>query len=119
MARGLLAQKAVRAHQKDDEQGSEDGALITAFTPSGGGLGIIVVVQVGELPSTEPSEVSNKRCQKITAGGLTGMRCFDTVALTISTILDGKGKIYTIATIGKHLDEQLYQRFLNSFAPTA
>ena len=99
------------------ERGGEDGAFITAFMPPDAGPGITVAVQAGAPPSIEPSENDTRRCERVVVARLTGTRCFDTATATISTTLAGKGKTYIIATTGKGLDDSLYQRLLDSFAP--
>jgi hypothetical protein len=99
------------------EHVSEDGASITQFTPAGGGPGVNVVVQAGP-PAVRQPETSSRICERVTAGRLFGTRCRDTGTGTIATTLVGTGRTFIIATTGKGVDEQLYQRFLDSFAPT-
>ncbi len=96
---------------------SEDGAIVTAFAPPGAGPGITVAVQAGAPPSIEPPENDTRRCARVVVASLTGTRCSNTTTATTSTTLAGKGKTYIIATTGKGLDDSLYQRFLDSFAP--
>jgi hypothetical protein len=96
---------------------SEDDVYITAFTPADGGSAVTVVVQPGEPPAVVQSEKSKRVCQGVTVARLSGRRCFDPDSSTTSTILDGKGRIYTITTTANPLDEQLYQQFVDSFKP--
>jgi hypothetical protein len=92
----------------------DGGTFTTTFTPSGGGAGIAVIVQPGEqVPDNR--DIPNTRCQPVTIGGLSGERCFDTIALSTSTTLVGQGMTYTIGAGGKGLDPKVYQRLLDSF----
>ena len=97
------------------EQAGGDGSLMTTFAPPGGGAGVTVLVQAGEQ-YTDQSDILNTRCQQVVIGGLSGTRCFDTISFSTSTTLVGEGKSYTIATSGKHMDTNIYQRFLDTFA---
>jgi hypothetical protein len=58
---------------------------------------------------------SNIICTRVVVGRLTGTRCVDADKGTIATTLAGKGRTYIIATTGKGVDQQLYQRVLDSF----
>jgi hypothetical protein len=92
-----------------------DGSYSTTFTPADGGAGILVLVQAGEQ-SGESNDIPNTRCQPVTVGGLTGMRCLDTISFSTSTILVGHGKTYTIVATGKRTDQTIYQALIDSFA---
>jgi hypothetical protein len=100
------------------EQVSETGAFFTAFTPASGGPGITVVAQAGDPPIIVPSETSDRRCERVVVGGLNGTRCFDPGSSILSATLAGKGRTYVIATTGSGVAETLYQRCLDSFAPS-
>jgi hypothetical protein len=99
------------------ERSGEDGSFITAFIPPGAGPGITVAVQSGGPPAIEPPENDTRRCERVVVARLTGTRCFNTTTAMTSTTLVGKGKTYIIATTGKGLEDSLYQRLLDSFAP--
>lgn len=102
---------------KVDEQTDTDGTVVaTTFRPAGGGAGITVSVQSGEM-GQEVSDIPNTRCKPVKVGGLSGTRCFDTVSFGISTTLVGEGKIYTITAASKGLNQKIYQRLLESFRP--
>ena len=96
------------------EQGGEDGPLIATARPASG-AGITVVVQAGAPPAIRPSEKSNIICARVVVGRLTGTRCVDADKGTIATTVAGNGRTYIIATAGKGVDQQLYQRVLDSF----
>jgi hypothetical protein len=100
------------------EEVSETGAFFTAFTPAGGGPGITVVAQAGDPPIIVPSEALDRRCERVVAGGLSGIQCFDPSSSVVSATLAGKGRTYVIATTGSGVAETLYQRFLDGFAPS-
>jgi hypothetical protein len=91
--------------------------VFTTFRPAGGGPGITVAVQAGAPPSIAPSELERRRCERVSVGGLTGMRCVDTVSSIVSTMLAGKAQTYIIATTAKDVEQPIYQRFLDSFSP--
>jgi hypothetical protein len=85
--------------------------------PADAGPGITVAVQAGGPPAIELPETDTRRCERVVVARLTGTRCFDTATSTTSTTLIGKGKTYIIATTAEGLDDSLYQRLLDSFAP--
>jgi hypothetical protein len=91
-----------------------DGSFMTTFAPAGDGANIVVLVQAGEQ-SSEANDIPNTRCQPVTIGGLTGARCFDTIAFSTSTTLVGHGKTYTITAAGKRTDQTTYQGLVDSF----
>jgi len=97
------------------ERGDADGTLTTTFAPTGGGAGIVVIVRPGG-PVEDNSDIPNVRCRSVTIGGLSGKRCLDTIAFSVSTTLVGQDKIYTIAASTKRADQNVYQRLLESFA---
>lgn len=101
-----------------DQQGSEDSPFITTLRPASG-AGITIVVQAGAPPAIRQSEKSNIICARVVVGRLTGTRCVDADKGTIATTLAGKRQTYVIATTGKGVDEQIYQRVLDSFVPGA
>jgi hypothetical protein len=101
-----------------NESTGKNGELITTFTLPDDGQEIVVSIQNGETAGEEIPDMPNTHCQPVTISGLSGRRCLDTIASTTSTTLFGNGKQYTIATFGKHLDQAIYQRFLESFAVT-
>jgi hypothetical protein len=100
----------------DEQTGTHGTVVATTFRPTGGGAGITVSVQRGEMDQ-EVSDIPNTRCKQVTVGRLTGTRCFDTVSFSISTTLVGQGKTYTITAPSKGLDQKIYQRLLESFRP--
>jgi hypothetical protein len=90
---------------------------VTTFAPASGDGGVDVIVQTVAAVSPEPSDLPNQRCQRVSAGGLSGQRCFDTISFSLTTKLIGHGRTYTIAASGKRVDPNLYQHFLDNFAP--
>lgn len=97
------------------EQAGEDGSVTTTFSAADGGAGIMVLVQSGEFGGAGSSDLPNTRCGEVKVGGLTGMRCFDTINLAASTTVVANGKTFTIATLGKRMDENIFSRFLSGF----
>jgi hypothetical protein len=91
------------------------GEFITKFTPAAGDASIVIAVRPIDPDQQEPIDLPNTRCRIVTVGGLSGVRCFDTISLSGSTTVAGKGKQFIITTTGKRPDENLYQRFLDSF----
>ena len=96
------------------EQAGEDGSSVTTFSPADGSAGIMVMVQNGEFGGGS-SDIPNTRCEQVKVGGLSGTRCFDTINLATSTTVVANGQTFTIATLGKRMDESLYSRFLSGF----
>jgi hypothetical protein len=47
---------------------------------------------------------------------LSGKRCLDTIAFSVSTTLVGQDKTYTITASTKRVAQSIYQRLLTSFA---
>jgi len=97
------------------EQVGADGSIVTSFSPVNSGPGIMVLVQSGEFAGTGNSDIPNSRCEEVRVGGLTGMRCFDTINFATSTTVVANGKTFMIATLGKRVDESIYSRFLFGF----
>jgi hypothetical protein len=95
------------------EQISEGDTLVTTFSSTNGNAGIVVMVQRIEFDGTGNSDIPNTRCGEVKVGDLTGMQCFDTINAATSTTVAANGKTFTIAALGKHLDENLYSRFLS------
>jgi hypothetical protein len=96
------------------EQVGEESTIVTTFSPPDGSAGIMVMVQSGEFGATGNSDIPNTRCEEIQIGELTGTRCFDAINAAISTTVIANGKTFTIAALGKRLDESLYDRFSSS-----
>ena len=101
------------------ESTGASGELITTFAAPNDLQGIIVGVLPGELVPDPNLDMPNIRCQQVSISGLSGQRCFDTVAFSISTTLVSQEKQYSIATFGKHPNETIYERFLESFTVTS
>jgi hypothetical protein len=97
------------------EQANADGSFTTTFGSSGGGDSMTVLVMPGVSPPAD--DLPNVRCEQVTIGGLAGTRCFDTIARSTSVVLAGQGRIFMLAADGKHLDQQIFERFLSTFAP--
>ena len=97
-----------------EEQAAADGSSVTTFSPADGSAGIMVMVQNGEFGGGS-SDIPNSRCEEVRVGGLTGMRCFDTINFATSTTVVANGKTFMIATLGKRVDESIYSRFLSGF----
>lgn len=95
-----------------------NGEVITKFIALTDGEGIVVSVLKGEAAVEEIPDMPNTRCQQVTISGLSGKRCFDTVAFSISTTFLGNSKQYNITAFGKHLDQNIYQHFLENFTVT-
>ena len=101
-----------------NESAGINGEFITTFTAPNDGQGIVVSIQNGEAAVEEIPDMPNTRCQPVTISGLSGRRCFDTIASSISTTFLAHGRQYTVTTFGKHLDQNIDQRFLESFTAT-
>jgi hypothetical protein len=97
------------------EQVGTDGSSMTTFSSADGSMGIMVLVQSGEVGGVGNSDLPNTRCEGVQVGELTGMRCLDTVNLVTSTTIVANGKTYTIASLGKHIEENVYNQFLLGF----
>lgn len=95
-----------------------NGELITTFMAPNDGQGIIVSVLNNEAAVEEILDMPNTRCEQVTISGLSGRRCFDTLAFNFSTTFINQGKQYTIASSGKHPDQNIYQHFLESLTVT-
>jgi hypothetical protein len=91
------------------------GEFITKFTPASGDVSIVIAVRPIDPDQKEPIDLPNRRCRLVTVVGLEGVRCVDTISLSGSTTIAGKDKQFIITTTGKHPDQNLYQRFLDSF----
>lgn len=106
---------------KVDERVDSEGTDMTTFSPAANNSGTSIAVIVrNNIPAEQAiPDLPNTRCQQVTINGLSGRRCFDTLASSISTTFSGQGKQYTIVASGKHLDQNIYQRFLESFTVTA
>ena len=95
-----------------------NGELITAFMEPNNEQGIVVNIPNGEVAVEEIPDMPNVRCQQVTISGLSGRRCLDTLTFNFSTTFIDQGKQYTIASSGKHADQNIYQRFLDNFTVT-
>ena len=95
-----------------------NGELITTFMEPNNGQGIVVNIPNGEAAVEEIPDMPNIRCQQVTISGLSGRRCLDTLTFNFSTTFIDQGKQYTIASSGKHPDQNIYQRFLDNFTVT-
>ncbi len=95
-----------------------NSGYVTTFTVPGGGEGIVVSVQTSPTTGEDIPDLPNTHCQEVTVSGLSGRRCLDTLSLSTSTTLFGDGRQYILTSFGKHLDQAVYQRFLESFAVT-
>ena len=96
----------------------KNGELITTFTMPNNQQGITVSVLNGEAVVGEIPDMPNTRCQQVTVSGLSGRRCFDTIASSISTTFSDHGKQFDIVAFGKYPDQDIYQGFLESFNVT-
>jgi hypothetical protein len=97
------------------EQVGTDGSVVTIFSPIVDGAGIMVLVQSGEFGGLGSSDIPNTRCEEVSVGGVTGLRCFDTINFATSTTVVANGQTFTIASLGKRIDESIYSRFLSGF----
>jgi hypothetical protein len=97
------------------ERAATPPKFATSFAPAGGGTGILVAVRPLAPEQREPVDLPNTRCKPVSVGGLSGVRCFDSIASTILTTLVGKDRQFTISASGRRLDQAIYQRFLDSF----
>jgi hypothetical protein len=75
----------------------------------------MVLVQSGEVAGAGNSDIPSTRCEQVTVGGLTGTRCFDTINFATSTTVAANGQTFTIAVLGKRIDENVYNQFLLGF----
>ena len=96
------------------EQAGNDGSIVTNFSPASG-AGITVIVQNGEFTGAGNSDIPNTHCEQVRVGGMAGMLCFDTINFATSTIVVANGKTFTIATLGKRIEENIYGQFLLGF----
>jgi len=96
------------------ERDDASGRLTTTFAPASGGTGIAVIVRSGG-PLDDNSDIPNLRCYTVTVGSLSGKRCIDTIAFSVSTTLIVQDKTYTVATSTKRTDQSVYQHLLDSF----
>lgn len=74
-----------------------------------------VIVRPGESDSGGIPDMPNTRCQQVTVSDLSGTRCFDTISFSTTTTLIGRGKAYILVGSGQRLDQNIYQRYLDSF----
>jgi hypothetical protein len=102
---------------KIGEHVDPDGADVTTFSPSPDtdGTGVTAIIRNGEPADQEIPDMPNTRCQQVTVGELSGTRCFDTIAFSTTTTFVSQGRVYILASSGKRLDQNIYQRFLSSF----
>jgi hypothetical protein len=91
--------------------------VVTTFSAAGGGPIIVVTTVPGQVASE--NDLPNTRCEQVTIGGLPGTRCFDTISRSTAITLVGQAKTFTIAAAAKHLEAQIFERFLDHFAPIA
>lgn len=96
------------------ERAEADGRVVTTLRPASG-AGVVITLRLGGAPA-DNADLPNTRCQPVTAGGLSGTRCFDTISSGVVTTLAGQGRTFTIAAPGRGLDPAIYQRMLASFA---
>jgi hypothetical protein len=89
--------------------------MVTVFSPVDGSPGIMVLVQSGESGGMGSSDIPNTRCEEVRFGEWTGVRCFDTINVIVSTTLVANAKTFTIVSLGKRLDESIYSQFLSGF----
>ena len=101
-----------------NESAGKNGELVTTFLPPGGAQGLTVVVQSDANAIEQVPDMPNTRCQQVTISGLPARRCFDTVASSISTTFVSQNRLYTIASFGKHPDQDTYQGFLGNLSLT-
>jgi hypothetical protein len=101
-------------HWKATDLPGAPGEFKTSFAPEGG-AGIVVAVRPLDPEQREPIDLPNTRCKPVNVGGASGVRCFDTISLGGTTTLMSKDRQFIIATSGKRLDQDTYQRFLDSF----
>jgi hypothetical protein len=99
-----------------NEKVGTNGELITMFTAPSDGQSIAISVQNSNTVVEEIPDMPNTRCQQVVVGDLSGTRCLDTIAFSITTTFVHQGKAYILASSAKHIDQNIYQRFLSSFA---
>lgn len=92
-----------------------DGSLVTLFQPPAGGAGITALVQAGSPAMVEGGDLPNTRCTPITINGLPAQRCFDTIAMSLSTTIVAGDKLYIITASGKQQDTSIYEGLIRSF----
>ncbi len=101
-----------------DEQADIDGSNVTTFASAGSQASITVIVQAALPDQTEIpplADMSDTRCEQVTVDRLPATRCFDTVSFSTTTTFATEKNTYTIATSSKHLDQRIYQHFIDSF----
>lgn len=99
-----------------NESVGKNGELITMFTAPNDEQSIAISVQNSDTLVEEIPDMPNTRCQQVVVGDLSGTRCFDTIAFSITTTFVHQGRVYILAGSSKRLDQNIYQRFLSSFA---
>jgi hypothetical protein len=113
------AQAAYSAQYPSDwsvtENVGQNGEYRTTFKAPNDEQSIIVTVLYSDAVREVTPDLPNTRCQQVTVSGRSGQRCLDTLNFSISTTIIADRRQYSIVALGKHPDETLYQRFLDSF----
>ncbi len=92
-----------------------NGERIATFMAPGGASSIVVTVLSDAGATPQPEDMPNTHCQPITISGVPGRRCLDTIAGSLTTMLSGNNRQYTITSSPHFLDQALYEAFLQSF----
>ena len=94
-----------------------DGFLTTSFIPPGDGCAITVTAGEGVPAFLGDDDIPHGKRRHISINGLDGEQFFDSISLSISTVLLGKDRWYDIATWGRGSSAGVFDHLLESFRP--
>jgi hypothetical protein len=97
------------------ESSGSGGPVLSLLPPKGTGISVLVT-------STAPPQpgAPNAACQPVRVGGLAGSRCRDTVAMVVTTTLEGRERWYVLTGSLRRpaAPAGAYDRVLASFRPS-
>ena len=97
------------------ESSGSGGPVLSLLPPKGTGISVLVT-------STAPPEAgaANVACRPIDVGGLAGRRCQDSVAMVVTTTIEGRERWYVVTGSLRRppAPAGAYDRVLASFRPT-
>jgi hypothetical protein len=94
------------------------GPVLSLLPPRGAGISMLVTSTAP--PEAGAANLQNIRCQPIRVGRLGGTRCLDTISMSVSTTLQGRGRWYVLTTSLRRPSAPVraYDGVLASFRPT-
>jgi hypothetical protein len=94
------------------------GPVLSLLPPRGAGISMLVTSTAP--PEAGAANLKNIRCQPIRVGRLGGTRCLDTISMSVSTTLQGRGRWYVLTTSLRRPSAPVraYDGVLASFRPT-